>query len=349
MNHDKNPKTVINLSIIIPCYNVEDYIEQCLISIIKQDFLPKEILCIDDGATDSTAKIIKVLALNHPCIKYVYQKNQGVSEARNTGLSLASAKYIQFVDPDDILHCDILKKFFICYEKNRDIELFYFEHECFENDKSIDYSYYQHDDYFISFKSGNELFTYLIKKKKYPGACWKYIFMKDILNLNFVGKNHEDHLITLDILTSANLSYYYKTPLYFYRKRDNSLSNKKNINKNYVSLFSQVVIQCSNYLKFKNLSNYTKQQYIKFLRLDYLFNIDIYYLGTQKPTILNAYTHIYTRLFIKNKLKTISNIWYIICYGKKNNVPIKHIMILLQVALNKDINFITNKINAMLE
>ena len=103
-----NLKFSIELSIIIPCYNVEDYIEQCLDSILQQDILPKEILCIDDGSTDNTANIIKRYCETHTYIKYIYQENQGVSQARNTGLKNAISQYIQFVDPDDILHSKLL-------------------------------------------------------------------------------------------------------------------------------------------------------------------------------------------------------------------------------------------------
>lgn len=342
----ENSVLYLDISIIIPCYNVEHYIEQCLNSIIKQNILPKEILCIDDGATDNTANIIKNLSQKHSYVKYIHQYNQGVSQARNTGLNLSTGKYIQFVDPDDILHPQLLYKFFDLSKKN-EIELFYFENENFENSKDISFSNNKKDN-LISFPSGRDLFINLVENKKYPGASWKYIFLKKILTIQFVGRNHEDHLITLNILLSAKVSYYSKHPLYYYRKRANSLTNYKNINKNYVVLYSNVINKCGRYISDKNLPTETKIQYINFLRSNYLFHINIYFLNKEKPPIIDIYVQIYKRLFIKNKLKTFNNIFFIISYAIKNKLPMKHFIIFLKAIMNKNINYMTKKINLLL-
>lgn len=342
----ENEKLILNLSIIIPCYNVENYIEQCLNSIVQQTVQPKEIICIDDGATDNTANVIQAFAQKFSCVKYIYQTNQGVSQARNVGINQATGQYIQFVDPDDILHPNLFSTFLKVLNFNNTIELFYFENKNFEKLENLKFN--NIDNSLIRFNTGNELFTYIIENKKYPCACWKYIFKKEILNLRFEGRNHEDHLITLNILLSANLSYYSKASLYYYRKRANSLTSNKKISAQYIKLFSQVIVVCTKYVQKSNLLPNIKIQYINFLRSDYLFNIDIYYLDRKKSAIITAYTHIYTQLFIKNKSKMLSNILYIIRYGIRNKIPLKHIIIFIRVALNRNINFITNKINDLL-
>ncbi|OCG32902.1 hypothetical protein A9G29_05145 [Gilliamella sp. Fer2-1] len=74
-----NKESILNLSIIIPCYNVENYIKQCLNSIVQQAVQPKEIICVDDGATDNTAAIIQAFSQKFSYVKYIYQTNQGVS------------------------------------------------------------------------------------------------------------------------------------------------------------------------------------------------------------------------------------------------------------------------------
>jgi hypothetical protein len=71
------------------------------------------------------------------------------------------------------------------------------------------------DNSLTRFDSGSRLFTHLIENEQYPGACWKYIFKKERLKLRFEERNHEDHLIILNILLSAKLSYYSKAPLYY--------------------------------------------------------------------------------------------------------------------------------------
>lgn len=92
------------VSIIIPVYNLEDYIENCLNSVVNQTYRELEILCIDDGSTDKSAEKIKAFAERDSRVKYLYQENAGVSAARNKGLDEATGEYVMFVDGDDYIH-----------------------------------------------------------------------------------------------------------------------------------------------------------------------------------------------------------------------------------------------------
>lgn len=92
------------VSVVVPVYNLEKYIENCLKSIVAQTYKNLEILCIDDGSTDGSADIIKSMAENDLRIKYVYQENAGVSAARNRGMNEATGEYLMFVDGDDYIH-----------------------------------------------------------------------------------------------------------------------------------------------------------------------------------------------------------------------------------------------------
>lgn len=91
----------ILFSIVIPAYQVEEYIEECLMSIITQDFEKYEIILVDDGSRDSTPEICEAYRRKYKHIKVVHQENKGLSEARNTGIRNAEGKYIVFVDSDD--------------------------------------------------------------------------------------------------------------------------------------------------------------------------------------------------------------------------------------------------------
>ena len=95
----------IKISIIIPVYNVENYISQCLKSLLNQgvDEHTIEILVIDDGSKDNSIKIAKEFQKLHLCIKIYTQENGGVGSARNKGIDLANGEYIYFIDPDDYL------------------------------------------------------------------------------------------------------------------------------------------------------------------------------------------------------------------------------------------------------
>ena len=90
------------VSVIMPCYNCADFIEESIISVLSQDYSEIELILIDDGSTDSTADVISTI--NDPRIRYFSQPNSGVSAARNNGLDQAKGEYIAFIDADDIWH-----------------------------------------------------------------------------------------------------------------------------------------------------------------------------------------------------------------------------------------------------
>ena len=92
------------ISIIVPVYNVESYLTYCLESIARQTYRDFEAILVDDGSTDSSGAICDAYRERDPRFKPIHQQNQGVSEARNAGLSMASGEYIAFVDGDDYIH-----------------------------------------------------------------------------------------------------------------------------------------------------------------------------------------------------------------------------------------------------
>jgi glycosyltransferase involved in cell wall biosynthesis len=94
----------MKVSVVIPAFNVEDYIERCLQCILEQTYADLEIICVDDGSTDATASLIeKFIATSSRRIHFIRQSNQGASSARNTGANSATGEYIQFMDADDVL------------------------------------------------------------------------------------------------------------------------------------------------------------------------------------------------------------------------------------------------------
>ena len=91
------------VSIIVPVYNVANYIGECLDSLLNQTYRNIEIILINDGSSDESEKICKEYLVNDPRIKYVYQDNAGLSMARNRGIDLATGEYLTFVDSDDYI------------------------------------------------------------------------------------------------------------------------------------------------------------------------------------------------------------------------------------------------------
>ena len=104
---DKN-----RLSIIVPVYNAEEYLDRCLISILEQDFVSYEVILVDDGSTDSSPMICDRYSATDPRFRTIHKENGGVSSARNAGLDLAKGEYVMFVDSDDALLPDALDALF---------------------------------------------------------------------------------------------------------------------------------------------------------------------------------------------------------------------------------------------
>ena len=93
----------IKISVIVPIYNVEQYLSQCLDSIINQTYTNLEIILINDGSTDNSEKICNQYKLLDPRIIVIHKTNGGLSDARNTGIKIATGDYISFVDADDFI------------------------------------------------------------------------------------------------------------------------------------------------------------------------------------------------------------------------------------------------------
>ena len=98
------------LTVVVPVYNVEKYLEDCLDSLLSQTVTDHKIIVVNDGSKDSSGEIAKEYAEKHPeMIQYVEQKNQGLGAARNTGLALVETEYVAFLDSDDIWHPEKLE------------------------------------------------------------------------------------------------------------------------------------------------------------------------------------------------------------------------------------------------
>ena len=114
-------KRNIAISIVVPMYNVEKYIDECITSLLNQS-IEKEIILIDDGSTDLTFLIAQKYAKQHECIKLIHQENAGQSSARNKGVSVASGQYVLFCDSDDCIDAECLPRLFkLCEENDLDI------------------------------------------------------------------------------------------------------------------------------------------------------------------------------------------------------------------------------------
>lgn len=212
------------VSIIVPVYNVEMYLPQCIDSILAQSYSNIEVILVDDGSTDSSLSICREYAERDERIRVYHQNNMGVSAARNTGISNARGEYIAFVDSDDLIRQDYIEKLiFDLSENNADIsacDLLRFNDmnepdllSTEENDEKI-------------FLSGKEaaLAVYTGQSKLHI-AVWAKIIKKSLFaGMEFpVGKIHEDDALTPRLLYKANKIVYSENKMYLHRKRQNSI------------------------------------------------------------------------------------------------------------------------------
>ena len=111
------------LSVIIPCYNVEEYLSECIDCIKKQSYSDFEVILVDDGSTDGTGKMCDTLAENDSRFRVIHTCNVGSSEARKNGLILCKSDYVTFVDADDFIHPDAYSILMRNLNENEDADI----------------------------------------------------------------------------------------------------------------------------------------------------------------------------------------------------------------------------------
>lgn len=246
------------ISIIIPVYNVENYIEECFKSIIKQkNMCEAEIICIDDGSTDSSGKICDEYAKIDKRFKVIHQKNSGVATARNIGLDVAQGKYIAWIDPDDYIADNWYEKINIFIEK--DIDFIFFDYAFLINNTVKKFKYKNDSGYIKKEK----FFKELVLDKKIQSQLWSKVMKRTLFNNIRIPKEIkvlEDYAIMPYLVEKANTIYYISDCLYFYLIREGSLTNNTiNINDDYMC-----------YLMSKNRYKYLIGKNIDVSKINYL-------------------------------------------------------------------------------
>lgn len=235
------------VSVIIPVYNIEAYIENCLRSVVSQTYSDIEILCVDDGSVDGSAEIIKQLSEKDERIKYFYQTNSGVSSARNKGLDNSLGDYVFFVDGDDYLHPRAIEISVDCAEKtNADMVCSHYVITQSLNEKPENISSYSYSDtdFETLFKKGDKLgkctFAKLIKKSvteniRFPegiaigeDGCYIIKLMNENINAVTVDKALYYYLKREGSATTSELNEKRLTILYAYDGMCDYLRDSKN-------------------------------------------------------------------------------------------------------------------------
>ncbi|MDU3526247.1 glycosyltransferase family 2 protein [Clostridium sp.] len=237
----------IEFSIIVPVYNIQVYIEECLMSIRNQDIKDIEIICVNDCSTDNSLNILNKIIKIDDRIKIInHERNKGLSAARNTGIREAKGKYILFIDGDDILVENSLKRIYLQI-KNKDLDILRCNFIYFYNNRNI---YTENKRYDIDKRNiinGEELFVSLYKSKEYKPMAWMNIYRREFLlknNLFFCdGILHEDVEFTPRAFARAKNTDIANINLIIYRIRDNSITSTFNPKKNRDLLYIIILLK----------------------------------------------------------------------------------------------------------
>lgn len=220
------------ISVVVPIYNVEKYISDCLDSILNQSNQDFEIICVNDGSKDLSGNIVeKYQARYRNKIVYIEQENLGLSAARNTGVLAAKGDYICFVDSDDMLAENALEFLVSTVEKYPDVHIINYEMDklIFENDQE-DISkkeYYKVENIYEGVKSGQELLIDMLNNHEYIESANLLLIDRQWLNdskINFTpGALYEDSIFSIDCFLKCKRVVHINVGIYQYRVRENSI------------------------------------------------------------------------------------------------------------------------------
>jgi glycosyltransferase involved in cell wall biosynthesis len=206
------------LSIIVPVYNVEKFLEECVYSILQQEFKNFELLLVDDGSTDSSSRLCDEFAIKDARIRVFHKTNGGQSSARNLALKEAKGKYLSFVDSDDYISNDFFAPNIKVLEE-LNLDLIKIPYATFGL-KNVDYP-----NQSKMIKDQDDLFCFLITTDSY---LWNRIYKRSIFDeLKFPeGMIMEDVYLTPKIIKNIKSIFISNQGLYYYRLRENSTVTK---------------------------------------------------------------------------------------------------------------------------
>lgn len=301
------------LSIIVPVYNVEEYLEECLDSLVIQDISHDEyeIICVDDGSTDKSGKILDLYAENYTNIVVVHKENGGVSSARNCGIDIAKGQYIWFVDSDDLIKDNCLATI-----KQKIIE------DKYDTIRVLAYSF-NHGDNKLPLNNvstdmcqrgiKNFLWTYIIKREH---------IVKNAIYLDTKIVYAEDAIYMLQLAPFLKKSITIKdVVVYFYRQRPGSAMSY-NLNKKIRSRIDGA-LACDEIINGERVGDIESAYYYKYISIVKIMEMAFKLSRAERNEIVKElknknlfplkYSSKYTPNFRKNKTNFTKKAIKVLC------------------------------------
>lgn len=251
---------MVEISVIMPVYNCEEYLKESIESVLDQSFGDFEFICVDDGSTDNSLKILQDFEKKDNRIRVFHQENKGGGTARNFALTKASGNYLLFIDSDDILYSSALEETHDLI-RQKDVDFLVF--------KAIDYDSdtgkYFEEDYFtmdeIYGKVGDEVFSYeelgdlVFKMSATPwGKLYNMVFIKDCKAQFAEGIIFHDNLFFWDMLFASKRICFHDETLYVRRIHSTSIQESKD--KRFLNIFPAFRGILSMFVKYNNVEKY---------------------------------------------------------------------------------------------
>lgn len=284
------------ISIIVPAYNIEKYLERCVESLLKQSYSNIEIILVDDGSTDSTAQLCDYYGKNYNQITVIHKTNGGLSDARNVGLDVSSGKYVSFVDSDDWIATDMIESLYNVL-KQTNTKLVVCE------------PIYAYADYIkeknFSGKSfvlnQREAIESLVSDRVFRTNAWNKLYDINLWeDVRFpIGKKYEDVHIMHEIYCKCEKIAFLDRGLYYYFQRNDSIVHVPNL-ESYMD-FVYGTIQRYNYLfkKYEDMEPRLAASVISSILVVYR-NIGINKLNVKKFELIKL-----KQLFVKYDNKKV--------------------------------------------
>lgn len=312
MNEDKL------VSVIVPIYKVEQYMDNCVSSLINQNYKNLEIILVDDGSPDNCPKKCDSWCSKDNRIKVIHKENEGLSCARNSGLDVATGDYIAFVDSDDWIEPDMYQKF-VDILNTENVDFVAGRILTYDDNTSMQIPFMEGKDYLnIKFDTILDRNSYLkaILSKKLESASWNKLFRRSAIgDIRFKRNRYfEDYLFMYNIASRMKSMCYLDSVCYNYRIRSNSICSSGlhlgDWEQNFLEI-EQDLISHNEPQFIKHLNLYKVRHYQDLCKI---FVADSKRFAEYRKKMLNVrlfFLKLPRRLFIKYILIWISNKWLI--------------------------------------
>lgn len=211
------------ISVIVPIYNVEEYLNKCVQSIVNQTYKNLEIILVDDGSSDNCPVMCDEWAKKDDRIRVIHKKNGGLSDARNVGLSVAKGAFIGFVDSDDWIDLDFYDVLYREIKKNKsDIVVGGIIQVWSDNSTKL-----LTENCKVTINN-HVAMENIITEKLLKQPVWYKLYQRDVANIKFVnGKIHEDVFWSYQAIAKANRVSIVNNTYYYYRQREQSIMSSE--------------------------------------------------------------------------------------------------------------------------